>query len=108
VGLFLARVPDLTRRQGQLLLMILFVRRLLEIAGGVVRRGVRAGLCGLPDELGCQRPWRLRGQGRPEAVAGAIASATLEAGGAAAEAGRRSTAAALGLSSLLARLVHDC
>ena len=44
--------------------MILFVRRLLEIAGGVVRRGVRAGLCGLPDELGCQRPSRLRGQGR--------------------------------------------
>jgi hypothetical protein len=64
--------------------VILFVGRLL-------KDGWR---CGAPtgrgrslwpaDELGCGRPWRLRGQGRPEAVAEAIASATLEAGGTAA------------------------
>ena len=39
---FLARVPDSTCRQGHLL-MILFVGRLLQIAGGVLRRGPRAG-----------------------------------------------------------------
>jgi hypothetical protein len=35
---FLARVPDSTCRQGHLF-MILFVRRLLQIVGGVLRRG---------------------------------------------------------------------
>jgi hypothetical protein len=39
---FLARVPDATCRQGDLL-MILFVGRLLQIVGGVLRRGPRAG-----------------------------------------------------------------
>jgi hypothetical protein len=39
---FLARVPDSTCRQGHLL-MILFVGRLLQIVGGVLRRGPRAG-----------------------------------------------------------------
>ena len=64
--------------------MILFVGRLLK---DVWRCDVPAGRgrsLWPADELGCERPRRLRGQGRPEAVAEAIASATLEAGGAAA------------------------
>jgi hypothetical protein len=70
--------------------MILFVGRLLQIVGGMLRRG-GAGRSMTCPMVGCRRPWRLRGQGRPQAVAAAIASATLEAGGTAAQAARRST-----------------
>ena len=71
--------------------MILFVGRLLETMALWCAAG-SGQVDDLPAGWGCRRPWRLRGQGRPEAVAAAIASATLEAGGTAGHAARRATA----------------
>ena len=85
---FLARVPDSTCRQGHLL-MILFVGRLLQIVGGVVRRGGAGRSLTCPMDVpvggrgGCgvkggRRPSRqrsrqrpLRPEGRPATLRGA-------------------------------------
>jgi hypothetical protein len=71
--------------------MILFVRRLLRFGGGVARRGRRAGPWGLPDELGLSAAVEAAGSRAAGGRRGAIASATLEAGGTAGDAARRAT-----------------
>ena len=70
--------------------MILFVGRLLQIVGRVVRRGVAGRSMACPM-MGLPAAVEAAGSRAAVGRRGAIASATLEAGGTAAQAARHST-----------------